>query len=633
MSMEEAFNRSGPGQAGAEGPAGLHEQAEFLQLLYEFTERWQYAGTLDEIYEAALDTITRALRCPRASILVCDRSDVMRFVAWRGLSEAYRRAVDGHSPWKCDATDPQHVLIEDTEKAGLEDGLKRVVKREGVRALAFIPLVQRGRLLGKFMIYYDAPHRFSEAEINLALTIARQLGFSIERRRGAQTAAHLAAIVESSDDAIISKDLDGVIQSWNRGAEQVFGYAAEEAIGKPVLMLIPADRQHEEPEILARLRRGEKIDHYETVRQRKDGALVDVSLTVSPVCDSSGRVIGASKIARDISGRRLAERALRESERRLKEVMSAIPAAIYTTDADGKITYFNEAAVAFAGREPALGGPDWCVSWKLYHPDGTPMPHAECPMAVALKEGRAIRNVEAVAERPDGVRIPFIPYPTPLYDSDGNITGAVNMLVDISERKEAEANQRLLFNELNHRVKNNMQMIQSLLDRAARLSGSVDPRTVFEELSSRIALMLAAQRMLYAANNATHFSAREFLAEVCAAVQPALAPNVKIVFSADNAELSNDMAMPLALILNELVTNAAKYGVRGESPEIRVAIIEDGEDFILSVEDDGSGFDFEAVRSQASGLALVQGLARQVRGAFQVSRNPSCCSIRFPKMP
>jgi len=122
----------------------------------------------------------------------------------------------------------------------------------------------------------------------------------------------LAAIVESSDDAILSKDLNGIIMSWNRGAEKLFGYTAEEIVGKSVLLLIPANRTAEEPEILSKIRRGEKIDHYETVRQRKNGSLVDISLTVSPILDDGGVPIGASKIARDISERTRAEAALRE---------------------------------------------------------------------------------------------------------------------------------------------------------------------------------------------------------------------------------------------------------------------------------------------------------------------------------
>jgi PAS domain S-box-containing protein len=140
---------------------------------------------------------------------------------------------------------------------------------------------------------------------------------------------------------------------------------------------------------------------------------------------------------------------------------AAIPAAIYTIDAQGKITFFNQAAEELAGRAPTIGSGELCVTWKLYHPNGTPLPRDQCPMAIGLKEARAIRNAEAVAERPDGTRVPFIPYPTPLRDGAGKIIGAINILVDVSERKQAETQQRVLLNELNHRVKNNMQMLQT----------------------------------------------------------------------------------------------------------------------------------------------------------------------------
>jgi PAS domain S-box-containing protein len=121
-------------------------------------------------------------------------------------------------------------------------------------------------------------------------------------------ALRLAAIVDSSDDAIVSKDLNGIIQTWNRGAERIFGYTAAEAIGRPIAMLVPPERPDEEPAILARIRGGERIDHYETIRVRKDGLRIDISVTISPIRDVSGRIIGASKIARDISDRKQVER-------------------------------------------------------------------------------------------------------------------------------------------------------------------------------------------------------------------------------------------------------------------------------------------------------------------------------------
>jgi PAS domain S-box-containing protein len=451
------------------------------------------------------------------------------------------------------------------------------------------------------------------------------------RRATERAAQQLAAIVESSDDAIISKNLDGIITTWNGAAERLFGYRAEEAVGQSVTILIPAERHDEEPEIIGRVRRGERIEHYETVRRRKDGTLIDIALTVSPVRDRTGAVIGASKIARDISERKEAEAKLRESQRQLQDLLTAIPAAIYTTDAAGKITYFNQAAVDLAGRTPTIGSDEWCVTWKLFKPDGTFLPHDQCPMAVALKEGRTIRNVEAVAERPDGTRVPFIPYPTPLRNAAGEVVGAINMLVDISERREAETQQRLLLNELNHRVKNNMQMLQSLLSVAARHTRSAEAKEVLDDASRRIAAMAAAQRVLYGTTAATRFNAHEFINAVCATAQQAFPRDVRIACEAADAELPNDMAMPLALVLNELLTNAVKHGLNGAAGgTVRVDLSASDGDFCLQVEDEGPGFDLEGVRSRSSGLQLVLGLARQLRGRFEVIRAPATrCVLHF----
>jgi two-component system CheB/CheR fusion protein len=147
---------------------------------------------------------------------------------------------------------------------------------------------------------------------------------------------------------------------------------------------------------------------------------------------------------RDITQRKRAEQKLRDSERRFREMTDSLPTAIYTTDAQGRLTHFNPACIELSGRMPALGSDHWCVTWKLYHPDGTPMPHDECPMAVALKEGRIVRGSEAIAERPDGTRIWFIAYPTPLRDPEGHIVGGINMLVDITARKNLERQRELL---------------------------------------------------------------------------------------------------------------------------------------------------------------------------------------------
>jgi PAS domain S-box-containing protein len=175
-----------------------------------------------------------------------------------------------------------------------------------------------------------------------------------DRERADLDAQRLASIVELSNDAIISKSLDGIITSWNRGAERLFGYTAEEVIGKAVTILIPEDRISEEPEILERIRRGKRVDHYDTVRRRKDGSLIDISLTVSPLKDADGRIIGASKIARDITERKRAQERqkllVNEMQHRIKNSLATIQAIATQT-----LNQHTEERDAFIARLHALG--------------------------------------------------------------------------------------------------------------------------------------------------------------------------------------------------------------------------------------------------------------------------------------
>src|SRR5262249_12307945 len=147
-------------------------------------------------------------------------------------------------------------------------------------------------------------------------------------RQAERSARLLASIVESSDDAIIGKDINGIITSWNQGAERIFGYTAAEAVGRPITMLAPPDRADAMPGILARIRRGERVEHFDTVRRAKDGRLVPISLTASPIKDEDDRISGASKIARDVSERKRAEQALREEKERLNATLTGIGDAV-----------------------------------------------------------------------------------------------------------------------------------------------------------------------------------------------------------------------------------------------------------------------------------------------------------------
>jgi PAS domain S-box-containing protein len=179
--------------------------------------------------------------------------------------------------------------------------------------------------------------------------------------------AMLAAIIQSSEDAIISKTLSGIITTWNEGAEKLFGYTAQEIIGEPIFRLIPEDRRNEEPLLVEQLFNGKMLQHYETKRVNKNGKLVDISLTISPIKDTNGTIVGASKIARDITEQKLAEAKLKQSENELNELANAVPQLVWMADANGKIIYYNNRINEFTLAAKQKNG-DW--SWEgLLHPD------------------------------------------------------------------------------------------------------------------------------------------------------------------------------------------------------------------------------------------------------------------------
>ncbi len=262
--------------------------------------------------------------------------------------------------------------------------------------------------------------------------------------------ARLAALVASSDDAIVSKDLTGKIQSWNAGAERLFGYSADEIIGNSILKIIPPERHSEEAEIISRLKRGEKIDHFETVRIGKDGLPREVSVTISPIRDSRGKIVGASKIARDITRRRIADAQLRAAKdiadrslAQLQAVVENMSDGLIVSDAAGSLLEWNATASRLHGfispEEVHSGLGDFASRFEMRIPDGPPLPPDDFPMNRVLR-GESFVDLELYVRRLDTGADWIIGYSgKPILDAQGNVLLGILTLHDVKERRRAEA--------------------------------------------------------------------------------------------------------------------------------------------------------------------------------------------------
>jgi PAS domain S-box-containing protein len=341
--------------------AALRSRRRQYEVRVHLAERLQAAEIIRrerERYRVTLASIGDAVIATDADGKVRFMNGVAESLAGWSLAEAVGRPLP----------EVFHIIHEHTREP-VENPVQRVLREGAVVGLAnHTVLIDRG---GTERPIDDsaAPIRDGMAEPAGAVLVFRDVS---ERKRAQETQARLAAIVESSDDAIISKDLNGTILSWNAGAKRLFGYAPGEAVGRSITLIIPPERLDEERDILARLRRGQRIEHFETVRVHKDGRRLDISLTISPICNDEGRVVGASKIARDITERKRAEGELRKQTERLRLLWEAASVLLTTEEPDammrglfaklaphfGLDTYFNfmvnEAGDAL-GLESCLG--------------------------------------------------------------------------------------------------------------------------------------------------------------------------------------------------------------------------------------------------------------------------------------
>ncbi len=290
-------------------PDYQRENQALVRLLQTLTD------SPENVLQKLADTILDLLQCGSAGISLLTQNDGGKRFYWPAIAGAWKTYIGGGTPrdfGPCgDVLDRNTPLL-----------FKKIQRRytyfepvaPPVEEALLVPFYVGGKATGTLWAVAHDGHEFDAEDRRQLLSLATFAATAYQCVASIDASRHLAAIVKSSDDAIISKDLDGVITTWNRSAERLFGYSAKEAIGQHITLIVPADRRDEEVLILERLRRGEHIDHFETIRQRKDGTTLDISLTISPVKDAAGVVVGASKTARDITEKREAEKARQETE-------------------------------------------------------------------------------------------------------------------------------------------------------------------------------------------------------------------------------------------------------------------------------------------------------------------------------
>jgi PAS domain S-box-containing protein len=281
-------------------------QVERLQTVYKLTGDMSRARGLHEIYEAALHGLERALATPRAAILLFDSDEVMRFKAWHGLSDTYRRAVEGHSPWSRDAVDPKPIVVHDVEADETLRSHADTFRVEGIRALGFIPLLSRGRLIGKFMVYFDRIHSLDEEEIRLAQTIAGHVSFAVQRKRDEEKLALYREIFANSSEAIAILDADGDYLEQNAAHRKLVGFEDEELMGRTPAIHLGKEAFRDVARVLAE----DGIYRKDVVSISKSGVPMDLELSAFTVMDESGRPACFVGILRDIGVRKRTEETL-----------------------------------------------------------------------------------------------------------------------------------------------------------------------------------------------------------------------------------------------------------------------------------------------------------------------------------
>ena len=512
-----------------------------------------------------------------------------------------------------------------------------------------------------------APIRGEDGELQGAVLVFRDI---TARRKAELTRRLLAALVESSDDAIISKDVNGIVTSWNKSAERMFGYSAEEIIGKSILVIAAPDRPDEMPQILERIKRGERIDHYETIRKAKDGRLVNISLTVSPIHDEEGRVLGASKVARDITDQIRARAELGEEKERLRVTLNSIGDGVITTDAAARLTYLNPVAEQLTGWNNAdASGRPLEEIFRIINEDTRQT--VENPATRVLREGIVVglaNHTLLIAK--DGHELSIDDSGAPIRVNPNEIAGVVLVFRDVTERRADEGERRAQALELRraneelnqfayavtHDLREPLRNIinfSQLLFRGMQDGSQADAETSIKYIvdGAQHMEMLLNDLLTYSLAGGSQESA--VLVDTNDALKRAL-DNLKAAIDETGAVITSDY-LPSILcqdaqmvqVFQNLVSNAIKYRSQ-EVPRVQIRAQKNEHEWVFSVRDNGVGIRPEyqgtifrlfkrlhgrEIPGTGMGLAICSKIVERHRGRLWVSSQAGEGSEFFFSLP
>lgn len=417
---------------------------------YTLTDQLHRANNLKDVFSASLDAILNALQCDRASILLYDEDQVMRFVAWRGLSDEYRRTTEGHSPWKPDEKNAVPICIEDIHTADLSEPLKAVIQAEGIGSLAFIPLLSNGRLIGKFMLYFNKPRSVNEEDINVSLTIAYQLSLAIDRKRSEQalreSQQRLSLTYQQAQVGIVESSPEGRFIQANDEFCSMLGYSHEELLALGIGEVTHENDWPIEAELYQKLLAG-VIPSYRIEKRfiRKDGGVIWGEMVRSMVRNEDGMpvyVIGASL---NVTERKKKEEALRARTEEIEALMDVSPISIFVAhDPECTVITGNPAGYRlvempedYSGNVSKSAPPAERPTYRTFR-DGVELKPEQLPMQIAARTGMEVEAKTLELRFENGSNKFLYAFARPLFDEQGHTRGAIAAMMDITERKQSE---------------------------------------------------------------------------------------------------------------------------------------------------------------------------------------------------